>query len=289
MKRLFLMITLMATLLSGCASRNEPENVLVELGEEGSTAFFDFEVSEVSACRTYKGRRAPAGQRLVLVELELENTTSYDLPMGRYDFRLFWGNDEETAVYPLERFCEEQFPDEYAESIITNTLGYWYLLNEGSYVTMDVRLYHTLIGTEEEIEKKDLWPLSENIYTDLFYNKSPQMSTKTQKPLRPRCACGILIQKDGGLNERGIFANSGAVRRGGDRSPGEQACGGVRIGRCRRLRGRGACASRCRRAGLDRQRHGVDLQHQSSAVGTPLHRRTTQNGSRCRAGAGHFP
>ena len=114
MKRLFLMITLMAMLLSGCASRKEPENVLVELGEEGSTAFFDFEVSEVSACRTYKGKQAPAGQRLILVELELENTTSYDLPMGRYDFRLFWGTDEETAVYPMEQFCEAQFPDEYA-------------------------------------------------------------------------------------------------------------------------------------------------------------------------------
>lgn len=114
MKRLFLMMTLMAMLLSACASREEPENIVVELGEEGSTAFFDFEVGEVSACQKYRGKRAASGQRLILVELELENTTSYDLPMGRYDFRLFWGNGEDMAVYPLEQFCEEQFPDEYA-------------------------------------------------------------------------------------------------------------------------------------------------------------------------------
>ena len=114
MKRLFLMMTLMAMLLSACAIRTDSENVVVELGEEGSTAFFDFAVKEVSTCLGHEGRLAASGYRLILVELELENSTSYELPMGRYDFRLFWGNGEETAVYPMEQFCEEQFPDEYA-------------------------------------------------------------------------------------------------------------------------------------------------------------------------------
>lgn len=113
MKRLFLMIMLMATLLSACAAQKEPENMVVELGETGHTAFFDFEVSGVSACSEYEGRLAEAGCRLILVELELKNTVSYDLPMGRYDFRLFWGNGEDTAAYPLEQFCPEQFPDAY--------------------------------------------------------------------------------------------------------------------------------------------------------------------------------
>lgn len=114
MKRLFLMLSLVVMLLSACAGAEEPENIVVELGEEASTAFFDFEVNAVSACLGHEGRLSAAGYRLVLVELELENTVSYELPMGRFDFRLFWGTGEETAVYPMEQFCNEQFPDEYA-------------------------------------------------------------------------------------------------------------------------------------------------------------------------------
>ena len=114
MKRLFLAIMLLATLLSACAVQNEPENIVVELGETGRTAFFDFEVTNVSECMEYEGRLAESGCRLILVELELENTVSYELPMGRYDFRLFWGNGEDAAVYPVEQFCQTQFPDEYA-------------------------------------------------------------------------------------------------------------------------------------------------------------------------------
>lgn len=113
MKRLLLMLALLVTILSACGSPEEPENIVVELGEEASTAFFDFEVKSVSACLGHEGYLAASGYQLVLVELELKNTSSYDLPMGRYDFRLFWDVEEETAVYPLKQFCEEQFLDEY--------------------------------------------------------------------------------------------------------------------------------------------------------------------------------
>ena len=62
-----------------------------------------------------------------------------------------------------------QFPDEYFESFVTNTLGYWFPLNQGTYVTMDVSLYHTLIGVGEELEKKELFPVIGKIYNPLFY------------------------------------------------------------------------------------------------------------------------
>ena len=61
------------------------------------------------------------------------------------------------------------YPDEYFESIVTNTLGYWYPLNAGGYVTMDVALYHTLIGVGEEIVKENYFPLANKFYDDLFY------------------------------------------------------------------------------------------------------------------------
>ncbi len=63
-----------------------------------------------------------------------------------------------------------QFPGEYLESIITNTMGYWYPLNQGMYVSADIALYHTLIGTEHEIEKEDYFPLATRYYNYLFYH-----------------------------------------------------------------------------------------------------------------------
>lgn len=63
-----------------------------------------------------------------------------------------------------------QFPDEYLESIITNTLGYWYPLNQGVYVSADIAFYHTLIDTEYEIVKHDYFPLATKYYNYLFYH-----------------------------------------------------------------------------------------------------------------------
>ena len=61
-----------------------------------------------------------------------------------------------------------EFPDEYFESIITNTLGYWYPFNAGGYVTMDVALYHTLVEVGPEIIKEDYFPIDISFYEDLF-------------------------------------------------------------------------------------------------------------------------
>lgn len=63
-----------------------------------------------------------------------------------------------------------QFPDEYLESIITNTMGYWYPLNQGMYVSADIAIYHTLIETEHEILKHDYFPLVTGYYNYLLYH-----------------------------------------------------------------------------------------------------------------------
>lgn len=62
-----------------------------------------------------------------------------------------------------------KYPDEYFESIVTNTLGYWYPFNAGGYVTMDVALYHTLVEVGPEITKENYFPLAGKLYNDLFY------------------------------------------------------------------------------------------------------------------------
>lgn len=63
-----------------------------------------------------------------------------------------------------------EFPDEYFENLITNTLGYWYPLNQGIYVSADMAIYHMLIGTENEIIKHDFFPLVTGYYEYLFYH-----------------------------------------------------------------------------------------------------------------------
>ncbi len=51
-----------------------------------------------------------------------------------------------------------EYPDEYFESIVTNTMGYWYPLEQGDYVSSHISLYHMLISVGEQIEKRDFWP-----------------------------------------------------------------------------------------------------------------------------------
>lgn len=62
------------------------------------------------------------------------------------------------------------FPDEYIESFVSNTMGYWYALPMNDYVTMNLSLYHTLIGQGQEIEKTNLCNWAYILYFDLFCN-----------------------------------------------------------------------------------------------------------------------
>ena len=63
-----------------------------------------------------------------------------------------------------------QYPDEYIEGLVTNTMGYWYPLNQGHYVSADIAIYHTLIGAGAEIEKVNLCPVVTPIYDWFFYD-----------------------------------------------------------------------------------------------------------------------
>ncbi|MBQ7774597.1 MAG: hypothetical protein IJ379_01625 [Lachnospiraceae bacterium] len=63
-----------------------------------------------------------------------------------------------------------QFPGEYIESILTNTLGYWYL-GDTDYAFAEgdsIALYHTLIGMGEEIVKHNYCPIVGMVYDPLF-------------------------------------------------------------------------------------------------------------------------
>lgn len=63
-----------------------------------------------------------------------------------------------------------EFPDEYIESFISNTLGYWYFFPMNDYVTMNLSLHHTLIEAGPELVKKNYCNFADAIYYDLFCN-----------------------------------------------------------------------------------------------------------------------
>lgn len=64
-----------------------------------------------------------------------------------------------------------RFPDEYVESFLTNTLGYYYPLASGVYISTEIALYHTLIGDGEEIEKRGLEGPIKDLYSHFFWKK----------------------------------------------------------------------------------------------------------------------
>lgn len=64
------------------------------------------------------------------------------------------------------------FPDEYAESFVTNTLGYWYPFNQGHYVSADIGLYHTLIGVGDEIVKENYCDWVNDFYSYFFWTQN---------------------------------------------------------------------------------------------------------------------
>lgn len=65
-----------------------------------------------------------------------------------------------------------EYPDEYIESFVSNTMGFWYLLPMNDYVSMNLSLYHTLIGVGEEIEKANYCNWAGEIYNYLFYENN---------------------------------------------------------------------------------------------------------------------
>ncbi len=65
-----------------------------------------------------------------------------------------------------------KFPGEYLEAFLSLTMGYWYPgdTEHRFGIGDEVALYHRLIGTEKEIEKKDFFPLLNFYYDPLFYD-----------------------------------------------------------------------------------------------------------------------
>lgn len=98
-----------------------------------------------------------AGYSPYLADFVKNNANELWLKNNTFNFFKLWGK------------IGLKFPGEYLESIITNTMTYWFPLNHGIYLANDTALYHQLIGVEEEIIKYDYCPWAGKIYNDLFW------------------------------------------------------------------------------------------------------------------------
>lgn len=90
------------------------------LGDTLCTAFFEYTVHDASLCGEYAGYTPAAGYQLLVANVTVKSTYTYDdnLPMFDTDFQLQWGEGEEDYDYPItfytgETLSADQLPGEY--------------------------------------------------------------------------------------------------------------------------------------------------------------------------------
>ena len=122
-KKLWLMgvLAALAVMVSGCSvipGMGGNDTGESHLGDTVSTLWFNYVVNSAEPMETYEGYTAAEGNKLVVVDLTLENTFNESVPMFDTDFQLYWGEyrDDEWAM-PLEIYCDAQLPAEYYLSI----------------------------------------------------------------------------------------------------------------------------------------------------------------------------
>ena len=87
-----------------------------ESGELVETAFFNFQVNEVSTAAEIEGYVPEDETNQFLVDnVTIQNTYEDDasIPMFATDFQLIWADLGDTGIYPDTQFAEGQLPEEY--------------------------------------------------------------------------------------------------------------------------------------------------------------------------------
>ncbi|MCE5196071.1 MAG: DUF4352 domain-containing protein [Negativicutes bacterium] len=79
------------------------------------TAFFAYSVDQVLVSRTLHNYLPQAEDALLLsLDLTVRNEGEEIVPMDYSDFLLLWQEGDQTvSAYPLQLFCDTQFPDSY--------------------------------------------------------------------------------------------------------------------------------------------------------------------------------
>lgn len=104
-----------AIFLTGCGASPAGTDQHFTQEDTVSTAWFDYQVTDVAAAEEYKGYRCAQEEQLVVVALTLKSTYPQAITMFDSDFQLSWpGMDQDdTRCMPVEYYCDQQLPAEY--------------------------------------------------------------------------------------------------------------------------------------------------------------------------------
>lgn len=84
-----------------------------EIGDTMSNYFFDFTVQSAALADSYADYVPQQGNRLLTVEITIENTFGEEIPMWDDDFMVAWGSGDEDYALPLDAQDDGQLPEEY--------------------------------------------------------------------------------------------------------------------------------------------------------------------------------
>ena len=102
----------LALSLAGCDAGGSPNETHV--GDMVSTSWFDYTLVSAVSMEEYEGCAAPAGEKLVVVDMTMTNTYDKPVPMFDTDFQLYWGEyGGDEMAFPLEPYCSAQLPADY--------------------------------------------------------------------------------------------------------------------------------------------------------------------------------
>lgn len=112
MQRLFGVLTALffTLLLAGCAAKS----VQAQVGETVSTVLFDFTVSDPQTLESYSSIAIPDGEKLVSMNLTVNNTSEQSYTMFAQDFQIQWGDGDEDFGTCLAAIDDDMVPYSYA-------------------------------------------------------------------------------------------------------------------------------------------------------------------------------
>ena len=111
MRRLYGVVTALffTLLLAGCAAKS----VQAQVGETVSTTLFDFTVSDPQTLDSYPNIEIPDGEKLVSMNLTVNNTSDQTYTMFAEDFQIQWGDGDDDFGTCLDAVDTSMMPYSY--------------------------------------------------------------------------------------------------------------------------------------------------------------------------------
>ncbi|MBQ7919511.1 MAG: hypothetical protein IJ324_06195 [Lachnospiraceae bacterium] len=175
MRKIVVLVTLLAVVLISNVLQNSLIDVLHATNDEGIREALSIPYQQLARVACYrKDGLDPAIYEEMLIYWdegfeEVYNPYLSDPIKGTVDIAVVESNFVNFVKFWVKTGLK--YPGEYLESFLTNTIGYWYMGDVAhAMCTGDgIAVYHSLIGSGEEIEKQNLCPVVSWAYDPLFF------------------------------------------------------------------------------------------------------------------------